>query len=195
MSFPPSQPHQILDRPVCINEKLQASYTVGDEAIYRDSRLHSDIVRKHLTSKLALIFEDIAEELALGFSHYWGTTSDWTRVKVLDSALKIVSRAANRVFVGLPLRAHLNRPRFLELTDGDRGRNEKFLEHSRKYSMPVFLGATVVNMLPSFVRPVADPLIALIGKRHLAIYKALCLPMIEERCKIIQRKIDGPDLR
>lgn len=78
-------------------------------------------------------------------------------------------------------------------TYDDIGRNEKFLEHSRKYAMCVFGGATIINMLPPLLRPIVGPLVALTGKRHLAICQKLCLPIVEERLRHTQRRWAEPD--
>ena len=107
--LPPSQVRQILsmpDRQIHTaepqQEVVQAPYTICDPNIY-ENRFHFDVVRRQLSKNLALFTEDIAEELALGFEQYWGTSSEWTTVKAWDSALKIIARAANRVFVGAQL--------------------------------------------------------------------------------------------
>jgi S-formylglutathione hydrolase FrmB len=50
------------------------------------------------------LIEEIEEELAVGVTHYWGKdTESWTEVPVFDTINKVVARASNRIFVGLPL--------------------------------------------------------------------------------------------
>lgn len=107
--IPPSQLKSILSRPESEleawrsqNETIQASYTIRDEDIYVNN-FHVNVIRKQLTRNLESLTQDIVEELALGFQHYWGTSTEWTTVKAWESCLKIVARAANRVFVGIPL--------------------------------------------------------------------------------------------
>ena len=107
--LPPAQVRHILSMPEREihtaepqQEVIQAPYTICDPDIYAN-RFHFDVVRRQLSKNLALFTEDIGEELALGFEQYWGTSSDWTTIRAWDSALKIVARAANRVFVGAPL--------------------------------------------------------------------------------------------
>lgn len=72
------------------------------------------------------------------------------------------------------------------------GRNSEFLEHSRKYSMSIFSGAAIINMLPSFLRPVLGPIVALIGRRHYAICERICLPVVEERLRQNERASREP---
>ena len=44
------------------------------------------------------------DELSVAIDECWGVNCDeWKEVGVFDSMMKIVSRASNRVFVGLPL--------------------------------------------------------------------------------------------
>lgn len=112
--LPPSQMHNILNKPEsevdalgAQNDSIQASYTIKDSDIYMNN-LQFNIVRKHLTRNIALFSQDVAEELALAFEQYWGTSGEWTSVTVWDSCLKIVARAANRVFVSIPLYIHVN---------------------------------------------------------------------------------------
>lgn len=106
---PPSQMKHILSKPESEidaygpqNETLQAKYTIRNKDIY-DNQFHFNIVRKQLTKNLATLTEDIAEELAFGFEHCWGTSTAWTTVGAWESVLNIVARAANRVFVGTAL--------------------------------------------------------------------------------------------
>ena len=109
---PPSQIRHILGRSEnevdaygSQNESIQAPYTIKDRDIYINN-FHVDVLRKQLTKNLHLLTADMAEELALGFEQYWGTSTEWVSVRAWDSVLKIVARAANRVFIGLPLCTH-----------------------------------------------------------------------------------------
>ena len=107
--IPPAQVKQIISKPEKEidargpqADEIQAQYTIPDKEI-RVKQLHLSVVRKQLTKNLPLLTEDIAEELAIGFERHWGSPSKWKSVSVYDSMMKIVSQAANRVFVGIPL--------------------------------------------------------------------------------------------
>lgn len=107
--IPPAQLKQILSKPPSEidalgpqTEEMQAPYTVRDKEIWIN-KLHLGVVRKQLTKDLPLLTENIAEELAIGFERHWGSPSKWKAVPAWDSVSKIVSQAANRVFVGIPL--------------------------------------------------------------------------------------------
>jgi hypothetical protein len=62
------------------------------------------IVRRHLTRSLGSLISEIEEELAVGVTRYWGhDTENWAEVEVFSTMNKVVARASNRIFVGLPL--------------------------------------------------------------------------------------------
>lgn len=75
---------------------------IGDEDIYLNN-LHFEVVRKQLTKNLGVLTGGIAEELALAFERRWGTSQEWTTIRVYESLQGIVAQAANRVFVGSAL--------------------------------------------------------------------------------------------
>ena len=53
--------------------------------------------------------------------------------------------------------------------------------------MSIFGGGTVINMFPSCLQPVAGPIVALAGRKHFAICKKICLPIVKERLMNIKR--------
>lgn len=76
---------------------------------------HIDMIRNQLTQKISSLMPDIVDELTAAIGdeldlavtksvpHKSRLTADWTPVIVHRKALAMVSRMANRVFVGLPL--------------------------------------------------------------------------------------------
>lgn len=79
-------------------ETIAAKWTIGDS--FRGDT-HFDVVRRQLTRKLPLLTEDVYSELVLAMNQQWpATKSDWTTVKIYPTSMRIVSRAANRVFSG-----------------------------------------------------------------------------------------------
>jgi len=76
---------------------------------------HIDMIRNQLTQKIPELMPQIVDELTAGFEdelnplvtkgirHNLMLTRDWTPVLVHRKVLSMVSRVANRVFVGLPL--------------------------------------------------------------------------------------------
>ena len=84
-------------------ETLQTYYTLLEPVIV-ENPLHENLVRRELTRGLGAQIPDVLDELAAGVDEYWGKdTEGWTDVSVFNVMMKIVSRATNRIFVGLPL--------------------------------------------------------------------------------------------
>ncbi|KAI9662176.1 MAG: hypothetical protein M1831_002872 [Alyxoria varia] len=154
-----------------MHQMIQAPYTVRDRDIYANN-FHMNVVRKQITRSLGLLTADLADEIAVAFKEYFGVDcTEWKTVKLWDCLLKIVARASNRVFVGLPL-----------------CRNEQYLEYLQKYTTSVFRDATIIKAFPTFSRPLVGPLVTIPGKRYLALCKRSCVPVIVERLQKIDRK-------
>ena len=92
---------------------------------------HVAIVRSQLTRNITVLFDAIKEEIALGFEESIGANGlgifhfrteiqssrsvliaiaimlEWVSQPALPTIMQVVSRASNRVFVGLPLCEHL----------------------------------------------------------------------------------------
>lgn len=106
--IPPTQlksiynlPESKLDVYTSQSETIQADYTVEDPDIFHNS-FHVNVIRNQLTRNLGELTSGIVEELALGFTKYWGSSPEWEAVRVWPSCLKIVAQSANRVFLGAP---------------------------------------------------------------------------------------------
>lgn len=82
-------------------ESLATKWTIGNDFL---GEAHFDVVRRQLTRKLPLLTSDVYSELVLSMKEQWKASADeWTSVKVYPTCMKIVSRAANRVFSGAEL--------------------------------------------------------------------------------------------
>lgn len=178
---PPPQVRRILSMPESQVElkyshmdEIQAPYTIRDPDVYGNP-FQVGVVRRQLSREIPSFTGDFAEEIGSAIQQYWGTSSDWNAVKVWETTLKIVTRASNRVFVGVPL-----------------CRNEKFLEHSRRYSMAIFGGGKIINMFPTVLKPIIGPLVGLVSRKHLGICTKICLPLVEERLRNSQRSRIDP---
>ncbi|KAE9393366.1 cytochrome P450 [Gymnopus androsaceus JB14] len=102
-----------------LRESMQSDYTLG--AAPAQDPYHIAVVRTPLTRNLGARFDDIREEIVLamqdqipakGVDHYdspilcpiiFGEASEWIKVPMLYTVMKIVSRTSNRFFVGAPL--------------------------------------------------------------------------------------------
>lgn len=85
-------------------------------------------------------------------------------VNAWDSMVKIITRVALRIMVGLPGR-----------------RNEEYLERSRLYANAVLVDACFINCVPPAIRPVLAPLMSLRARYHQRRLMKILVPLVEER--------------
>ena len=98
-----NQADSVLSAPQAQRDSLLTDYVLLDPAMARNP-IQDVIVRRHLTRSLGSLIEEIEDELAVGVKEYWGNdTENWTEVGVFSTMTKVVARASNRIFVGLPL--------------------------------------------------------------------------------------------
>ncbi|KAF7187091.1 Cytochrome P450 monooxygenase [Pseudocercospora fuligena] len=174
--LPQSQMKEVYQRPdadvnitAMLRENLAVKYT-GDSDIAADA-FHVDIVRQELTRKLSLLTADVFDELSLGFQDEWNVKSDeWRPIILYETAMRIVTRAANRVFSGTEL-----------------CRNAEFLEYTRQYGQQIFTQAMLINMIPlSFLRPVAAAFLTRKSARHKNIVLKHAAPAIRRRLEAVR---------
>jgi hypothetical protein len=78
----------------------------------------------------------VHEEMVMAFEHYIpATSSDWTPLK-MATFFKIVCRMTNRAIVGPAL-----------------CRNEDYLDINIKFTIDVFLGAQILKIFPTWLKP------------------------------------------
>lgn len=145
-------------------EATQPKYSTGEDV---NDGPHIDVVRRQLTRRLPLLTADVHEELALGMDSNWQPkANEWTTVKAYESCMKIVSRAANRVFCGSEL-----------------CRNPEFLESTRLYAIATFMTGGKLKLLPKWLHPLAGPIAARPVASSLAVCKRIAAPVMEERLR------------
>ncbi|KAF8491192.1 cytochrome P450 [Russula emetica] len=65
---------------------------------------HTDIIRSKLTRNIAATFNEVREELIMAMDDFVPTHEDkWVKVPILESLQRVICRATNRIFVGVPL--------------------------------------------------------------------------------------------
>ncbi|KAK0494674.1 cytochrome P450 [Armillaria luteobubalina] len=96
-----------------------------------------DVVRGPLTRNIVGCFADVQDEIKEAFNDYIPMNNDWADIPAYRTALKIVSRASNRVFVGLPL-----------------CRDREYLDLNINFTVNVSAYAHFLNLFPSFLKPV-----------------------------------------
>lgn len=136
---------------------------------------HIDVVRRQLTRRLPLLTTDVYEELRLAIKDVWNASEgEWTSVNAYPTCMRIVSRAANRVFAGKEL-----------------CRNPTFIDHSREYSVAVFKCGAYMRMWPKWTHPFIAPYYTKDVKYHLAQCKKVALPIMRKRLADIQNPPPG----
>ncbi|KAF5382325.1 hypothetical protein D9757_008448 [Collybiopsis confluens] len=118
-----------------ITETLQTDYTMGLAA--RIDPYQVDVVRTPLTRNLAAKFDDLRDEIQAAFGdEISAKESEWIKVPMLFTVMKIVSRTSNRYFVGLPL-----------------CRDSDYVRLNIEFTIDAFKGATVLRHYPGFLKP------------------------------------------
>lgn len=127
--------------------------------------LQFDVLRRQLTRKLPLLTGPVYDELDRGFKQYWGTdTESWVEVEAFPTCLKLVTRAANRVFCGAEI-----------------CRNEDFLEHSKLYTQGVVFVSMALRLIPKLLRPAISPVLQIWNNHHFKVCSRICVPVVKQR--------------
>ncbi|KAI0713154.1 cytochrome P450 [Cerioporus squamosus] len=85
-----------------LEEIVHFRFTLGHELF--DDPFHVDIIKDKLMRSLTAVLPDVIDELRVAVPDYiHAKDNEWTTVNAMQTTLKIVSRASNRVFVGLPV--------------------------------------------------------------------------------------------
>jgi hypothetical protein len=108
--LPPSQVKWITDQPESIlnsteaqREELQTDYTLLDQAL-AEHPVHYQLIKGNLMKEMDTLIPEVMDEIEASVDDYWGRDSEgWSDIAVFDTMMKAVSRATNRIFVGLPL--------------------------------------------------------------------------------------------
>ncbi|KAH8751346.1 putative Ent-kaurene oxidase [Diaporthe sp. PMI_573] len=116
-------------------------------------------------------------EINLAFRDIWGADRGWKTVTGWDMCGRIISRASQRILIGMPL-----------------SRNETLLEISRHYATSMLVGGAIMNCFPPFLRRLTGPVIALRAKYYQARFVKTLIPMVEDRIRMWEAgKADVPD--
>ncbi|KAF9478579.1 cytochrome P450 [Pholiota conissans] len=139
-------PENVLSSMIAFDQSLQVKYTMGERV--SKNPYHIPIVRAQLTRALPQLVPEVQDELEDAFKQFIPPTDDWTSVKVVDTIMKVVGRASNRVFVGLPL-----------------CRDPDYIKLNVQFAVDVIQCGTILRIMPSFLRPLVNLLISNVSKR------------------------------
>ncbi|CAA7264106.1 unnamed protein product [Cyclocybe aegerita] len=153
------------------NESLQTWYSLGRHIV--TNPYHLPIVRTQLTRALPQLVPAVHEEVVDAFDDFIPATDGWTSVKALETMMKIVARASNRIFVGAPL-----------------CRDPDYIDLVVQHAVDVVRVGTTLRLVPSVLRPLLNAMISHVprgvarGMKHLA-------PVFAARRKCHQEKGDA----
>ncbi|PBL04623.1 cytochrome P450 [Armillaria gallica] len=96
---------------------------------------HKEVVRGALTRNIASCFADVQDEIEAAFRDNIPMTEDWIEIPAYETILRIVCRASNRMFVGLPL-----------------CRNPEYIKLNINYTIHIFAFGRIINVLPTVLK-------------------------------------------
>lgn len=157
-------------------ETTQLAHVIDDPNIYQNV-LHFDVVRRNLAPRdMGRLAPVTADEIAHGFRDIWGTDTQWKTVNGWEACGRIISRASQRILIGLPL-----------------SRDETMLETSRLYANALLVGGAIINCFPPSTRWLVAPVVAARARYFQARYVKMLVPVVEERIRRWEaNKDEGP---
>ncbi|GAP91477.2 putative cytochrome P450 [Rosellinia necatrix] len=187
MVLPPSQ-ISLLTRPdrtdggewtnmLGLIETAQLPHVIDDPNVYQNL-IHFEVVRRKMAHKdMSRLAPETADEIDQAFSDIWGTKTEWSTVNGWVACGQVISRAAQRILVGLP-----------------ESRDKRMLETSRHYANALLVGGAIINCFPPAVRWLVAPVITIRARYYQARYVKIMRPLIEERIRQWEAdKEGGPD--
>ncbi|KAF8159223.1 cytochrome P450 [Crassisporium funariophilum] len=165
-------PEDILSLEAAVQEGLQTDYTLG--ANIRTNPYHLPILRAQLNRNLSRLVPEVHDEVANAFNDFIPPSEDGRSVHISDVIKKIVSRASNRVFVGLPL-----------------CRDPEFVDLNVRFTLDVVKVGAILRIVPRILRPLVNSLISTVPTRNRDAMRHLA-PIVEAR-RQREREGNGED--
>ncbi|KAI1787002.1 cytochrome P450 [Ganoderma leucocontextum] len=161
-----------LSSPAGSQELLQSKYVFEPQVLLDE--YHVDVVKENLTRKLPTILPDVIDEVVVAVKEHITTKEkEWTSVEVMPAMQKIVARASNRAFVGLPL-----------------CRNEEYLALAVDFAVDLMKSALTLRLFPRFLKPIVAQFFN--GVKHGTSRAVPYLrPIIEERKRTLVELGEG----
>ncbi|KAK0193009.1 cytochrome P450 [Armillaria mellea] len=118
-----------------IIDLLQMNYTMGHSLCV--DPYHAEVVRGALTRNIATCFADVHDEMKAAFEDNIPVAKDWVEVSAYQTALQIVCRASNRMFIGLPI-----------------CRDPDYVKLNIDFTIDVFVYSRIINLFPMILKPI-----------------------------------------
>ena len=115
----------------------------------------------------------------MGFEDSWGSdTEQWKEIRLYDSVMFMISRAVNRMIVGMPL-----------------CRNEEFLENTRSFAMAIIGSGLFIGHTPDWLKPIVGRMVTLPNQWYYRKTSKHTIPLIKERKANFERKKQDPSFQ
>ncbi|KZT08878.1 cytochrome P450 [Laetiporus sulphureus 93-53] len=151
---------------------IQARYTIGKEIFERAIEIMA--IRGPLTHKVGAMIPEMMDEAIASFGELIPVKdNEWLEVTASPTITRIIARASNRLFVGLPV---CREPEYLDTLAG--------------FSVGVVTGKFVMDLFPKFLKPYVGSVLPWTPRAKRRIAKYLT-GIIEERQEGLRQY--GPD--
>ncbi|KAH9929782.1 cytochrome P450 [Fomitopsis serialis] len=142
-------------------ELVQAKYTIAKEI--HENPIHIPVIRGPFTRNLGALMPDVADEVASAVQEAIPDTGEeWVGVVALPAMTRVVCRASNRVFIGLPM-----------------CRNPEYLEIVLNYTKDVAKGRFIMTLTPILFKSIVGHLLPW-SKNALKKFSVLVRPVVDE---------------
>lgn len=143
---------------------LQGDYAFTDPYLIQ-TVFHEHVIHKNLARKVDGVIPAISDEIKVVLDETLGLdTIGWTDITVWDSAMRVIARVSNRMFVGLPL-----------------CRNEDFLKNNSAFAMDVVASVNLLPFFPKWTHPVVARLVTIPNHIHYRRTRKYTKPVILQR--------------
>ncbi|KAI6042748.1 cytochrome P450 [Pisolithus marmoratus] len=144
------------------NDFVKTDYLIGPETSSLPHRISA--AQRYLTRNLSLYYPSIKDEVHTAFEEMIDLKDNaWRSVPAVETVQKIVCRASNKVFVGLPL-----------------CRDPDWIDLNSRFAVDVAIDANILNMFPNFLIPFVSKVLPNTAASMQRAMKHL-EPIIEER--------------
>ncbi|GJE87317.1 cytochrome P450 [Phanerochaete sordida] len=121
-------------------EILQSDFTVGTSI--RETFYHVNVIKSALNRNLATVLPVVIDELQVAFQEELDTKlapAEWTTLTVVNIFNRVVCRASNRAFVGLPI-----------------CRIPEYSQAVEEFAQNIVVSGALLNCIPDVLRPLAS---------------------------------------
>lgn len=157
-------------------DQLQGDYAFTSPYILK-SLYHEHVVHRNLARNLGALIPGTWDELQHAFDETWGLDiAEWKDVCVFENLMKTITRASNRLFVGLPL-----------------CRNEDYLANMGAFAQDIILCMNLMRFIPSSLAPIFGPIFSIPNNIHFNRTTKYTVPLIKQRIEDIEQKREVPN--